>query len=268
MVSQLHITNLFKKLKNGEIMPSLKRLVSAALLGCLVMSGWALGAPLEVKLADSLQYVYPDVYKTAETTGGPIRFVALRSGIHSAHVVVSSAEAIKGLKAEVSDLKGAGTIPGTALKIAYGVADGAPARGKGQFFDSLETEAPAEIAPAKGGLAVQNVWLKLYVPENAKPGDYTGKLTVTAEGSKVEMPIAAKVHDWVMPSPHKWSAHLDAIQSPESVAMAYDVELWSDEHLKLLDKSFEVLGEMGQKTLFISVVRRTHFGNEHAIVRW
>ena len=82
------------------------------------------------------------------------------------------------------------------------------------------------------------------------------------------MPIAVKIHDWVLPAPRDWSSRFDAIQSPETVAMAYDVEPWSDNHLALLDKTFELLGELGQKTLFITVIRRTHFGNEHAMVRW
>ncbi|MFO7900961.1 MAG: hypothetical protein R6V58_18130, partial [Planctomycetota bacterium] len=61
---------------------------------------------------------------------------------------------------------------------------------------------------------------------------------------------------------------MDMIQSPESVAMAYGVPLWSDKHLELLDKSFSLLAPLADKTLYVTCIRRTHFGNEHAMVRW
>jgi hypothetical protein len=227
------------------------------------------GEGLEVYRAETIDYVFPATFKPAGQPSEPVRMAAARSGIHAAQLVAVSPGPIKGLKAAVGDLKGPGTIPGSAWKVAYGVADGVPAKaGEIGFFDSLESEPPAEVAPGKSGQAVQSIWLKLYVPADAKPGDYAGKVTVKAEGGSAEVPVNVKVFDWVMPDPKTWHAHFDAIQSPESVAMAYDVELWSDKHLALLDKTFAILGEMGQKTLYITVVRRTHYGNENAVVRW
>ena len=35
--------------------------------------------------------------------------------------------------------------------------------------------------------------------------------------------------------------------------------LWSDEHLKLLDKTFSLLAPLSNKTIFVTAVRRTHF---------
>ena len=225
------------------------------------------GEGLSVYGASTTEYVLPDAFKPAGKPGEAVRMVVVRSGIHAAQLVVCSGAPIKGLKAVPGDLKGPGTIPGSAVKVAYGVADGEPLK-QGAFFDSLESEPPAEVAAGKSGQAVQSVWLKLYVPADAKPGDYSGKVKVSAEGGSAEVPLEVKVFDWVMPDPKTWSAHFDAIQSPESVAMAYDVEPWSDKHLALLDKTFAILGEMGQKTLYVTVVRRTHFGNENAVVRW
>jgi hypothetical protein len=61
---------------------------------------------------------------------------------------------------------------------------------------------------------------------------------------------------------------MDITESPESVALAYGVELWSDEHLKLLDRVFALLKPLANKTIYVTAVRRTHWGNEHAMVRW
>lgn len=74
--------------------------------------------------------------------------------------------------------------------------------------------------------------------------------------------------DWTLPDSNDYAGHMDIVQSPESVALAYGVELWSDEHIKLLDRTFRHLRPLADKTLYISAIRRTHFGNEHAIVRW
>ena len=50
--------------------------------------------------------------------------------------------------------------------------------------------------------------------------------------------------------------------------MAYKVPLWSDKHFALLGETFSLLSKLGGKTLYITCIRRTHFGNEHAMVRW
>ena len=243
----------------------------AALMGSALLACWAAqaGEGPTVYGSSPAEYVWPADFKPAGKPSEPVRLMAVRSGVHAVQLVVCSGAPIKGLKAAPGDLKGPGTIPGSAWKVAYGVADGLPRKaGETGFFDSLESEPPAEVPVGKSGQAVQTVWLKLYVPADAKPGDYTGRVAVSAEGGSAEIPLAVKVFDWVMPDPRAWHAHLDVIQSPESVAMAYEVEPWSDKHLALLDRTFAILGEMGQKTLYITAVRRTHFGNEHAAVRW
>jgi hypothetical protein len=44
--------------------------------------------------------------------------------------------------------------------------------------------------------------------------------------------------------------------------------MWSEAHWKLLDRTFEFLGQVGTKTLYVPLKARTHFGNEHSMVRW
>ncbi len=201
----------------------------------------------------------------------PIRLAGVRNGIFAGQVVVGDEKPIKGLKAVASDLTGPGTIPAEAVTLRYAVPDGAPGRRGGLgFFDSLEDDPPAEVPVYKQhGGAVQPIWLTVTVPKDAQAGDYSGKVTVTAEGVKaVAVPVRLRVIDWALPGADKYFAHMDVVQSPESVAMAYGVKMWSKEHLALLEKTFAILGEMGQKSIYISAVRRTHFGNEHAVVRW
>ncbi len=206
-------------------------------------------------------------------TLGPIRITGTRNGVFCGQVVAGSDAAIKGLKATLSQLKGPGTIPASAVEIRYALPDGPRARGRGQQpgnFDSLESFPPAEVAVCKGGgRAVQPIWVSVRVPANAKPGLYKGKLTVSAQGQKpVDAPVELQVADWKMPDSKQFASFVGRIQSPESVAMQYGVKLWSPKHWKLLEKSFALIGALGGKVLYVPLIAKTHFGNEHSMVRW
>jgi len=206
---------------------------------------------------------YPDPFSPL----APIRLSGVRNGTFAGQVIVGDDQPIKGLKATASDLTGPGTIAASAVEVRYGVPDG---QGQPTWFDSLDESAPAEVPvyPEHGG-AVQPLWVTVTVPADARPGDYTGSVTVSAEGVKpVAVPLKVRVIDWTLPPVERYVTTLDIIQSPETVALAYNVPLWSDEHFRLLDRTFSLLGPLGAKTLYITCIRRTHFGNEHAMVRW
>jgi len=199
----------------------------------------------------------------------PVDISGARGGVFSGLVMTGSSAAIAGLKAAASELKadGGAVIPASAVEFRFAQSD-APYTGGG--FDSLHPEAPAEVPVDKtAGGAVQPVWITVRVPRDAKPGAYAGKLTVSASGATpVEVPIRLKVADWELPDPKQFATHVGLIQSPDSVALRYGVPMWSEEHWKLLEKSFELLGQVGNDTVYIPVLRRTHFGNEHGMVRW
>ena len=212
---------------------------------------------------------YPDPFSPVN----PIKLVGVRGGNFSGQINVGDDEEITGLKVEVTDLKGPATIPASALAVRYGLPDGS---WQPLAFDSLEEQPMDEVPIYKEhGGAVQPIWISVRVPRDAKdapPGDYTGSVTVTAKGVKpVVVPMQLRLIDWALPPVSEYVSRLDIVESPESVAMAYDVDaehMWGEKHLKLLDKTFTLLAEMGCKTLYITGVRRTHFGNEHALIRW
>jgi len=200
-----------------------------------------------------------------------VKLTGVRGGAFAGQVVVGDQKPIAGLKAVASELKGPGAIPASAIDIRYALPDGRPyQRDKLGAFDSLEEEPPAEVPVyEQHGGAVQPIWFTVRVPQNAAPGDYRGTVTVTAEAAPtVDVPIELRVIDWTLPDPNVFAARMDIAESPESLAMAYGVELWSDEHWRLLDKTFALLKPLAVKTLYLTAIRRTHWGNEHAMVRW
>lgn len=214
-----------------------------------------------------MQRVHTSEYGDPNEPLTPVSMVGARNGAFSGQFVVGSSSAINGLRVGVSELKSAagGTIPAARIQVRF--ASLAPEHGPG-VFDGLHAEARTEIPLTDGG-AVQPVWLTVAVPREARPGVYTGRATVTAAGvGPVEVPVSLRVADWEMPDSRQFATHVGLIQSPESVALRYDVPMWSDAHWKLIERSFELLGQVGTDTVYLPLLRRTHFGNEHSMVRW
>jgi len=248
------------------------RWVTILTAAMLVLTGFAaaVGGELTVRTCGLLEWIQPGKFPEAATSSGPIGLVGVRNGAFAGQVVVGSTESLEGLKAVASDLQGPGTIPASAVTIRYGVPDGPKGRSERLgLFDSLESVPPARVRTYKRGGVVQPVWITVSVPADAKPGNYAGTVTISADGAtSVTMPLKVKVIDWTLPDANTFTPHMDIVQSPESVARAYEVEQWSAEHVALLDQTFALLKPLAVKTIYISAIRRTHFGNEHAMVRW
>jgi len=213
----------------------------------------------------------PDRRVTASDYGDPceplrpIRLSGARNGAFSGAVVVGSSEPLVGLQAVAGELKGPAVIPASAVQVRYALAD----KESGLPCEILAPDCPAEIAvPKDGGGALLPVWVTVKVPAEATPGDYHGTLTVAGGGQPVRVPIELRVADWLLPESKDFASHVGLTQSPESVAMRYKVPLWSPQHWRLLEKSFELLGQAGADDVFITALRRTHFGNEHGMIRW
>lgn len=202
----------------------------------------------------------------------PVRVVGTLNGSFSGQVVVSSDGPIQGLQAEAADLKmkgGAGLIGADMIRVRYGLPGGSEkgvwlrAGVKGVVrFDAL-ADAPRTNA------TVQPVWVTVRVPSNATPGEYEGTLTVKADGLEpVKASLQLKVHGWKLPDPCSYRTHVGLVQSPDSVALQYKAAPWSEDHWKYVAESLKLLGQVGNKTIFIPLIRRTNFGNDDSMVRW
>ncbi len=220
-------------------------------LACLCAAVLSATATSESLLAAAGAGVVPlTVDPAAQGQPGPARIFGARNGVFSAQLVAPA-----GARATATALSGPGVIPAAAITIRYAHLDGP---GRSRFFDGLHPELPRE----RGDF--QPIWLSVRVPGDAKGGIYKGSVGVGA----AQIPVELQVADWKLPDPHDFTTHVGIIQSPDSVALQYGVEMWSQRHWQLMEKSFELLGQVGTKTLYIPVQRRTHFGNEHGMVVW
>jgi len=215
------------------------------------------------------QRVTTAVWGDPGETPGPIRISGVRNGSFSGQVVVSSDRKIRDLTAVVTDLTGPGTIPADSVQIRWGFPDTYINPGRNiTCFEGLENHVLKEV-PVRNGAALQPIWITVNVPADAKPGNYTGSLSIDAQGKEsVEVPVKIKILPYVLPDPGKFQLFVGMIQSPDSIAEHYNIPMWSDRHWELMEKSFALMAQAGSRTLYIPLVRRTHFGNKHSMVYW
>jgi len=218
----------------------------------------------------------------------PITIVGTRNGSFSGKVVLGSAKPIRRLRAEMGPLEcGNHRIPVSAVQVRYprytrrggwnSVAKAVTT------FDTLEETAPKEIGlitkrmkpgywdigKVKFNHAYQPIWVTVTVPTDAAPGDYRSSLRITVVGAKpVVVPVKLKVCPWKLPDAENYETYVDFVQSPESVALRYEVPLWSDRHFKLMEKSLALLGRSGNRSVYIPLICETNFGHDQTMVRW
>lgn len=201
----------------------------------------------------------------------PVRIVAARNGVFCGQFVLGCDQALRGVKVVAGAMqaaRGGGLIPAARVDVLYALPD-VSYYGMPTWFDALQPEPPAEVAVAKGGGALLPVLLRISVPKHAPAGDYRGEAVVSVAGrDPVRVPIQLSVADWAVPDPKDYRTYVGVYQSPTTLALKYNVPEWSEEHWRLMDKSFALLGRAGNKLVNVTVVERTQFGNEDGMIYW
>ena len=203
----------------------------------------------------------------ADQSGGNPASIAIfgaRNGWFSGKVIVSSGAPLEGLKAAPTELAcGDGTIAADALRIRYGRPwEGMPGWYCPVGFDILEDSPPQ-------GRSSVSVWVTVRIPADASPGVYTGRLDVGATGADtVQVPVRVEVAGWTLPDTQDYRTWIELVQSPDTLAVEYGVPLWSDEHWAMIARSFDAMGEIGSRVVYVPLICHTNLGNEQSMVRW
>jgi hypothetical protein len=102
-----------------------------------------------------------------------------------------------------------------------------------------------------GESGVQPIWLSVAVPQNTVPGKYIGTIHVEANGNRKsgKLNFSIEVVDRTLPAPKDWSFHLDLWQNPDAIARMHQVELWSDEFMRIAEPYMKMLAGAGQKVI-------------------
>jgi len=186
----------------------------------------------------------------------PLRLVGPRNGVSSGQVVVSRV-ATREWRVTIGALKSenGAELKGEAVRIRYAVQE------EGPYCDTLVEKAPA-------GQNVVPVWLIVDIPRDQEPGLYTGELTMWAGPRQLRVPVELQVCAWTLPDPKDYISHVSLLHSPDTLALKYDVEPWSDRHFELIERSLALMGQVGNDVIYIPVVRLTHLGNNNVMIRW
>ena len=218
------------------------------------------GLPAAVAAADDTRVLVvdplADIRTAADVTpvGDTLRLVGPRNGYCSAQLV-----AFRSVSAAPPVLRGpAGEVPPDCMRITYAVKESPytpPQVGdmpwlpeQSRFeprFDVLQASPPAQAE-------VLPIWLTVRIPAAQGPGQYAGVMDVG--GTKV--PVSLTVCDWVCPDPADWVTHMGLVNSPETAARQYGVDLWSDEHWALIEKELRFAAALGDKLVSLPVYYR------------
>lgn len=188
----------------------------------------------------------------------------------NAQAVLWSAAPLANVSVSVSDLKGPGgsIIPASAIQtniVRYVMTDELNKDGKGgcghrpdktQWDSSLVADVLDVVKMHDvAARTTQPVWMNIWVPQSAQAGNYTGSLTVQAEGQEpMTLNIKLQVVNRTLPAPKEWAFHLDLWQNPYAVARYYQVPLWSKEHFDAMRPTMQTLADAGQKIITTTIM--------------
>lgn len=197
--------------------------------------------------------------------------VAWRGEKVFAQAVVSSEEELKDVRLSVSDLRNGKSLIGAEnirlQFVSYVVSDLLDTTKYGQCGSREDKSKWGEVLVAdvldiNDSMTVpagrkQPVWMTVSVPSDARPGKYSGKLTVTSSNAKARsLNVALTVADHVLPPARDWAFHLDLWQNPYSVARYENVPLWSEAHFEAMRPVMRMLADAGQKSVTTTIMNR------------
>ncbi|MCD6351298.1 MAG: DUF4091 domain-containing protein [Armatimonadetes bacterium] len=127
-----------------------------------------------------------------------LRLAGARNEYVSAQVVLQpAAEATGAVRVSMSDLRGPGGATLAASNLWWSAVDYVPAR------EGPKEGLPDPLPGPKPFVADQPwnypLWLDLYVPPEAHPGEYKGSLTVTFGDERLTVPVALRVFGFSVP---------------------------------------------------------------------
>jgi len=191
--------------------------------------------PVDSKLADCAPF---EVLR-------PVTLSGARGAVGSGQFVVSGDAPLANLRATPGPLTGPGgaVIPASAVRIRYAQL----AKPGDRRYQNLADTAPADATTVP-------VWVSVDIPADAKPGEYTSELAVSGPATR-NVPLRLEVFGWNLPKPAEWKSWSNFFQSPESLAIAYQVPLWSDKHFALIEQSMRFQAGLGERLAVVHACR-------------
>ncbi len=187
--------------------------------------------------------------------GVPLKGLACRNQIISLAALITAVKPVDSAKLVFSDLASdKARIPATAIKARLvGVV---PTPEAGPVCDPLYSVEEFPIDKCA------TVYVSIRIPPRVKPGKYQGIVALAVGGDDVAAnTIEIEVAAVDLPNVCDWTFFLNVWMNPAAVARWYGVEVWSDEHFRVLRPYVEDLAFHGQKTVVVPICYRP-WGNQ------
>lgn len=228
----------------------------------------------------------PDHWKLLDdestpTDGEPhLLLVGGRNGMASGLLAARTGDWIRRPVVTVTALRhedGQAVIPPAAITVRYGSQHHRDAIGE----QSPNREGPYMHLSTKPLEQTKTLVSRITVsiPADAAPGVYQGQAQIRATGLTRRVPLTLHVGRGVLPDPTNYVSHVNYPSSPDSVALRYGVPMWSADHFRRMEASFEIFRQLGQSVLHVPVIIQSqtadgnrsnfnHFGSRQGMIRF
>ncbi|MEI7834528.1 MAG: glycoside hydrolase domain-containing protein, partial [bacterium] len=221
------------------------------------LAGQALPTALGVWNASALQNIASGRFTFGDppATLKPMKITSPGNGSASGVVIIAGPAVLTDVSATITELKlrgGKVVLPAKNVTISYAAMR--PDAEKAVTLRSFEFYYCFDLYAKPAASTVIPVWVKVTVPKDATAGVYEASLTLKASGKSWTVPVEVQVAAWRAPDPKDWVTRVDLVDSPESVARMYKTPLYSDAHFAKIEKSLQLMGQLGNKTCWIPLI--------------
>ncbi|MGA2863309.1 MAG: hypothetical protein ABSF95_02365 [Verrucomicrobiota bacterium] len=181
-------------------------------------------------LGSAKVYAFPEITKIDPTTGkvlhetmedvsrknpvwdgaaGVVRLAAARAEIASFQIGIDGQA--QDVETEASDLSGSGTIPNTGVKLWRNWYVNRQSEYALPWAGTVSCPMPDNHI---NGQVHQAVTVDYHIPKDAKPGEYAGKVTLTAGGNSAALGLRVRVYTAVIPDEIFFNPELNCYSGP------------------------------------------------------
>jgi hypothetical protein len=173
----------------------------------------------------------------------PLKALACRNQVVSTMALVVSDVPVEGARINVSDLASESwRIPASAVETL--LVGAVPTPEAGPVCDPLY---PIDTLSFERSAAL---FVRISVPSDTPAGLYQGEFSIVVDGDDVaSTALELEVANVDLPDVHEWDFFLNVWMNPAAIAGRHGVDMWSDEHFRLLEPYVADLALHGQKTV-------------------
>ncbi|MCC5846617.1 MAG: hypothetical protein JJU29_00875 [Verrucomicrobia bacterium] len=240
------------------------RLASILSLAFLLFAG-GLPAPLTAEVVPASAFTLITNDWNPDPAIRELRMVGTRGGQASSQAVVLGRGPIQTEVGALSGPDGA-RLDGGIIQVRYAwtrephaLPDGSHPGVSGYQILAPQPDPDAARTP---------VWLTANIPADATPGTYRGEVQISYAGGTARLPLQLQIGSWRLPASKDFVSHVNLIYSPDSVALRYGVDPWSDAHFRLMEASLDWYASVGQDVFYVPFTLGTHFGTTAPLVRF